>query len=409
MFNSICLLKQHIYNSIGYINFGFLAEAMLFYDQVHLIADEPMLDQIIRYCGPDLVLEFIEEKFLKISYLSNHLYVVCSKDSTNQSPTYSPTCLTKLGKGALQEILPNMCQDVVGKSGKGRRLGNRLLKDISQIDLEKIKIYNDIRTDYANKNYVKKSIRQILQILAPEYKIPPHFRFDIKAENGNMLDQETPLLVDTNLDFVSSASDSHLKTSKGITDITPSLLLQWLYFAKSDLYISSLYESEIATNFISSAIIRTKCEELLGSRFQNEHRIRYFQDKLLNNGHALQEAINSGERNYGDLLKILRLSRRFRQWLKDQDPNIDLVQAYYKEVTSSTWIEKLPSKVLKWTTLAAIDAVLSLAQINPAIGIATSTVLSFADSFVIEKMARGWKPNQFVERHLQSFVKQTSR
>ena len=120
-----------------------------------------------------------------------------------------------------------------------------------------------------------------------------------------------------------------------------------------------------------------------------------------------QEAINSGERNYDDLLKILKKSRRFRPWLKDQDPNTDLVQAYYKEVTSSTWIEKLPIKVLKWTTLAAIDAALSLAQIDPAIVIATSTALSFADSFVIEKMTRGWKPNQFVEKHLQRFVNQT--
>ena len=273
-------------DSIGYINFGFLAEAMLFYDQVHLIVDNFMLDQIIRYCGPELLLEFIEEKFLKISYLSTRLYVGCSNNSASQRPTYTPHSLTMLGKGAFQEILPNMCQDVVGKSGKGRRLGNRLLKDISQIDLDKVKFYNDIRTDYTNKIYVKKSIRQILQILAPEYKIPPHFRFDIIAENGNILD-ESPLLVETNLDFVPSDIDRQLKTSKGITNISIALLLQWLYLAKSDLYISSLYESEIATNIISSAIIRAKCEELLDSRIQNEHRIQYFQDQLLKNGHAL--------------------------------------------------------------------------------------------------------------------------
>jgi len=64
VFESICYRRQN--NSSKPIDIGFLAETMLFYDNVHLIAEYAMLEQLVSYCGPDLLFEFIDDGFLRI-------------------------------------------------------------------------------------------------------------------------------------------------------------------------------------------------------------------------------------------------------------------------------------------------------------------------------------------------------
>jgi len=53
------------------LDLGFLAETMLFYENVHLIADYGMLEQLLRHCEPELLFEFMDEGSLNISYLNS--------------------------------------------------------------------------------------------------------------------------------------------------------------------------------------------------------------------------------------------------------------------------------------------------------------------------------------------------
>ena len=69
MFESVCIRRQQLLDAPEPLDLGFLAEAMLFYQNVHLIADRDILSQLVSQCGSALVIELIEEGFLKISYV----------------------------------------------------------------------------------------------------------------------------------------------------------------------------------------------------------------------------------------------------------------------------------------------------------------------------------------------------
>jgi hypothetical protein len=243
---------------------------------------------------------------------------------------------------------------------------------------------------------VKKCVKQLLQVYAPDYQLPRYYHFHVHKSDDNYL------TVETDLDFVVSQAQFHLRTPSGLKAVSPSSLLVNLFEARRDLQFSFLYGGEIATNPISAALIRIKCHDLLTALQRDGKTIDMFQERVLNQGHALSDVINSGERDYKDVLKLLQRSRKFRSWLHKQEPNIDLVDAYYKEIIKDTWVESLPGKALRWFILLA--ASVALLPASPIVSIGTEALLSAADSFLVDRLASGWKPNQFVEGPLTSFL-----
>ncbi len=156
-----------------------------------------------------------------------------------------------------------------------------------------------------------------------------------------------------------------------------------------------------------SKLIQLKCQDLLNARNKNGNNIEIFQDQLLNNGHAIREAINANERNYRDLLDLLRKARKFQGWLHNLEPDMGLVKEYYKEVTKSTWAETLPTKLLRWVIASGQNIALTLLPINPIASNVISGATSAIDTFLVDKIIQGWKPNQFVEKHLKPFLEYT--
>jgi len=51
-------------------NLSFLAEALIFYQSVKIIADRAILNQLIKECGHETLLDLIENKYLTIEYLN---------------------------------------------------------------------------------------------------------------------------------------------------------------------------------------------------------------------------------------------------------------------------------------------------------------------------------------------------
>jgi hypothetical protein len=66
MFDSICVRNQSPHDVR--IDLGFLAEAMLFYSDVLVIAREQMIGQLAKGCGPEILIELLERGYLRLSY-----------------------------------------------------------------------------------------------------------------------------------------------------------------------------------------------------------------------------------------------------------------------------------------------------------------------------------------------------
>lgn len=67
---------------------------------------------------------------------------------------------------------------------------------------------------------------------------------------------------------------------------------------------------------------------------------------------------------------------------------------------NSTWIERLPIKIMRFIIFESLGATLDMLGSN---GLASLGLSSF-DSFIIDKLIKRWKPNQFISNNLRKFL-----
>ncbi len=147
MFNSICLQGRQTSDPNKPLDLGFLAEVMLFYKDVYLIADNVMLQQLISYCGAQLFWELVNEGFLKIKYLEIGIGIGHTEPI---GQLYFPMSFT-VPDWKLQEVVPRIIQEISGKSGQNRKLANRLAENIHPVNISNNDLIKGINEDFFHK------------------------------------------------------------------------------------------------------------------------------------------------------------------------------------------------------------------------------------------------------------------
>jgi hypothetical protein len=109
----------------------------------------------------------------------------------------------------------------------------------------------------------------------------------------------------------------------------------------------------------------------------------------------LAEVIDSGERNFDEFLTLLDRAAKFKSWLHATNPDENLIRTYMRDISSESWIQRLPAKSLRYVITQALEAS------NPIVGLISGVV----DNFLLEKLFSGWRPNHFVSNQLTNFVK----
>jgi len=70
MFDRITIQRQ---STVGEpLDLGFLAECLVFYRKVRVIADPDIFKFMVRVCGPDTLLELLEMGSLEIEFFDNN-------------------------------------------------------------------------------------------------------------------------------------------------------------------------------------------------------------------------------------------------------------------------------------------------------------------------------------------------
>jgi hypothetical protein len=138
---------------------------------------------------------------------------------------------------------------------------------------------------------------------------------------------------------------------------------------------------------------------LINNATGGKERISVFQEDVLDDLPNIRDAVNSGTRNFSDIVRLVEKAERFKKWLREQDEDEHLRKAYLREVLHVEWADTLPTKTLRWLLFTAAGLPLSaLASLG----------LGAADAFLLDRVIRGWKPNQFIEGPLKDFVRHTT-
>jgi hypothetical protein len=404
MFDSI-IIRKSLPGSAD-IDIGLMAECLLFYEKIHLIADMSMLRKIVEHIGLDVLEELINQKHIILSfspfitgtrvnaeYTPHEVFDYCSiirvPGKSMKTPDFEALFFEMLEKGS-------------GKKGKSRRVGTRLFGKTDIIELDKIVpvekgIPEISRRDLDNPEFLSSALKIAIQHLAPHYPLPSNWKFQVfRYRNG--------FKVITNIDFEELnkwKSKEHFPDAK--SKLSRSYLLDTILKANEDLFLSAYFQSEIVTKALTSSIIELKVSEVVKKTKKNAEKLKLFQDVVLSEAKSIREVINEGKKEFKEILPLIEKSYKFKHWLQEKGDNANLMKEYYQSVSEKTWVQKLPSKILRFSIFTGAG-IIADAFITGGIGSLVGVALGFGDNFLIDSLAKGWKPDQYIDE-IKGFLK----
>ena len=377
------------------ISVGQIAEALLYYQKVHLFVDRGTLFELIRKIGTNGLQTLLRRPELSAVYCEEMLGVRTESVGVSQCHDYVAFTLAghkDIGdlktpqdrlqyeierQGTLKPEAKKFCKIFFGLVPVRKFSGNHFIDG---------GIPDAARSDLLDKEFTKQAICQAIATIPGGYVTGPEFNFEVvRSELG--------LFVFTNLD-INSINQRRAQVVPPVEPLTIAHLLSNVLDARADLALASFYGGDFVTSTVNSSIIQVRHTELLRRSKLNVDSRQQFTEVVLPDSPCLAEVIDSGERSFDDFLRLLDRATRFKDWLKAVNPDEDLIRTYLRDVSSEEWIKRLPAKSLRYMLTLALD------QTNPTLGFASG----FVDNFIVEKLFAGWRPNHFISSRLSPFV-----
>jgi len=392
MFESICIKRQDDFTG-NPIDLGFLAEALLFYQHVHIVADGSILKFLLRACGTDVLLELLQAGTLTMTYLENGTGV---RTYDRGTPRERHDFITWEHPGsALQNVAPQTLQELTGKLGKGRRLAQKFLSLIKPVRFLQA-ASEDAVSDLQDFEYVRTAISALLTHFVPEYSQPSPLVFEV-AHDGPFF----KLITNIDFDLVNVFYNSRVPPTQN--SLSGPLLLGVLVASREDVRSASDIAADLAVPPSHSIVARCKFDEVIRKRTQSQQVICQFQDFALKDGRSIAEAVNGGSRNMADVLQLMDKARKFKEWIKNQPEDTTLREEYCKELMKLDWADHLPAKSIRWALFTTAATTIGLLA-HPLVGVVAGVTLSASDAFLVDQLIKGWRPNHFVQGPLRDFI-----
>ncbi|MGZ8217696.1 hypothetical protein [Methylomagnum sp.] len=393
MFEKIVLRRSE--NGAG-LTAGELAEALLFYQNVHLVLDYGSLSGLVSQIGMPTLVSLLTRPNVSAVYCKNLLAVHTEKQLNTEIHRFVAFSIagdqevgTLHGKKKILEYILTKKHGYDKK--QARRLVDRFwlkvpIKDLTKDHFIQGGIIQAARMDLHDTNFIHNSVKVSLHDLVGPENTPQSFIFKAHTNGSDFQ-------IETNIDF-SRINQVIARRQPFPGNITPAHLIGNVLNARADTILASYYGGEFYTSNITSKIIRTKYSELIRRAGIDRKELDEFHQIVIGDAPTLREVINRKERTFDEFLVILDKSQRFREWARGVNPDEKLVSAYWNEIASEGWIKKLPTKGLRYLAGAIIGTM------DPI----TGHTVSIADSFLLEKIFGGWRPNHFIDDMYKPFL-----
>jgi len=396
MFERITFRQQNKNNADRPLDVGLLLESMLFYQKTTVISDHAaILKQLVNTFGFNDLNELLDRGILEIIY-SETMTGIHTETAPSGSQFHNPTIFSSL-RLTFPIVVREICIKEAGKEGKGKRNAQRLSRKITVSNHDPLLAESAMQLLLDN-SFLKKSVPKLLLGWIPEAKDLRNIQFQTeKVEKG--------IVVSTNLDFSKVNEFYHRRISPNHSSITPAYVLANLYDIEKDLYYASRNLSEIASSNVTSKLIDLRLTHLANRCAKSNSDKDSFQNLIFCNQKTIRESYNQGNIDLKEILKAVYNADRFKDWLGKHAIDSNLLNEYCREVTKDSIIDKLPSKAIRWSVLTGAGVVGDL-LFTPGIGTISGLSLSVLDGFFLDKLLKGWKPNQFVEEYLFGLIKE---
>lgn len=364
MFDKITI-KPH-----NHFNVGILAESLLFYQETNLILAPGNIEKILNYCGIKNLVELIESGQLKIKFNPSSLVAGCSKDKILSISSFSLELHSK--EKILKKIVNNLEDNGAEDKKRLELLMTQIQEHSYSADYQKILKHEVLR---------KENLISAL-IISSEGKLNEN---DIQLSKIEQI-KNNNYLIETNLDSKLIHSAAMLMNR-----------------STSEIYDSEVFKSAIVTNSKKSNYVENRLRRVLQKRLNDESQIQTFHELILPEFVDLKGTINSGAKNFEDYMNVWREARKFKDWLKNEEPSVGLLTKYHRKIIEKSWLDKIPTKNVRWLIFAATGTLASGAFIGK-IGTSLGLGVDYFDDRIFDSILKKWRPNQFIEDEYKDFL-----
>ncbi len=401
MFEKICIKSKEFNNQK--IDIAFLVETMLFYGKVDILVHKQELVVLLQYFGEDLLQELILTGRIELHIRENILGSMFFQEGK-----FSVNLFSK-NKENFSSILYQAHRVSVNNSIRNFAFSDKFSKITTPFKYE-LDVVEQIKNDFNNEEFIKKTLPIYINSVVPEYSIPEVLEVQIvkdelKDKSYGNIDAYS---LNSNLDL-EELNNLYQKANLSVETNPSQKINLGGYFlslaeSKGDIYIASTFGSELVTSDLYSKFIEIQLNEIIKKRIRSQGNINMFDECILENCHNIGEAFVKGIISKKELLKILSDADKFRNWLSKVEEDKNIINEYYKAITKESKIDRLPGKTARFVIFQGIDIAIDTLTASPLGTIAMTGVSAF-DSFYLDKIIKGWRPNQFIEKSLKPLVK----
>ena len=253
------ILRKHGPAFTG-VDAGLLAETLLFYSNVHIVAHRGVLVDLLKTIGPEALIRLIEEKKISLTFLRTDFGTATN---THNGLKFHAFIAYQLGgsqgkkKASREEDVVSCFEFALGESWQTRRLAKRFLKGIviqQNIDVpgHPKGIPGLALADLDDPQYVQDAIKDFIVSLVPSYQLPMNFHFSIMRGTGD------DFLIDHNIDLGTLNQKFARSYPSMNAALTPELLVDQLLEAQAELQLASRYLAEIRYKRSNGCCDKTK-------------------------------------------------------------------------------------------------------------------------------------------------------
>jgi hypothetical protein len=368
MFQNIIFTKIEKKNDVGR-----LIEAMVFYQKAIVVASQVNIGFILQHFGISETLELIDEGYLELKYCEN---VTAALDHNSR---YDVVFISSPEQYDLKKVVGKIILENGGIRGSIQKEAKKVVDKI-KIDNCENQILISARNKMMDQGYILEAAKLIIKDFDPTYPIN---KIVFQTQKSNKM-----IEVESNLDL--QLLNLRYQQYKPNSSFSISSIFAEIVSVESEIYFASQNNSELNTNELSNTLISQSIDnEISKLAFNKKANLTLFQNQILN-CRNISDAYNKGLIDFRTLLSILKKSQKFKEWLSKSNADQDLLKEYIKEIEKIDFINSLPTKVFRWIVFSILFS--DLLKDPSALVIATSIL----DNFVLDKIFKGWKPNQFV-------------
>ena len=226
MFTSVCLPRLLTQERSSAVDIGLLAECLLFYGVVKLVADPGTLRQLVTEIEPGMILDLMSDGFLEIHYTDGG-FAVRTENTGSTHELHRPV-MFGLPDWELAKSAPEIFEAHSGRAGRGRRLARAFEARANLLSNQESGVAEAALEDFQDASYLSEAVRVSLESLAPEYKLPSGFEF-VHTPEGEYFS------VSTNIDFTAANLSYHLHDTDEQNQINPARLLSNVVNARAQV------------------------------------------------------------------------------------------------------------------------------------------------------------------------------